>query len=230
MPDFVNPFPGMKPGKEMNNEELARALRLDLAAEEEATHLYTAHANAISNKAVKESLLDIANEERVHAGEFQRMIEVVTGDEGKFMREGAEEVNSKLLRGGGNMAQEADIDCLAQMMVVNILEHEASGSAKVIDPVRASDPNIPCHCFEYEDEKYCWKPGYLGLLSGKKNPEQIATCKITLPAGGGAAQRFTQLKSAISEAHKNWEEENGGGLGSWWDEVAKSLAKHNVSF
>ena len=36
MPEFVNPFPGMTPDRKMTPRELARALRLALAAEEEA--------------------------------------------------------------------------------------------------------------------------------------------------------------------------------------------------
>ncbi len=36
MPDLVNPFSGVVPGRKMADAELAGALRLDLAAEEEA--------------------------------------------------------------------------------------------------------------------------------------------------------------------------------------------------
>jgi rubrerythrin len=93
MPEFVNPFSGLKPGRKMTDSELARALRLDLAAEEEAVHLYEAHADATDNKLAKKVLLDIANEERVHAGEFQRLINILLKDEEKFLAEGAEEVD-----------------------------------------------------------------------------------------------------------------------------------------
>ena len=72
-----------------------RALRLDLAAEEEAVHLYTAHADATNNVMAKTMLNDIADEEKVHAGELLTMIEALTGDEQKFLTKGALEVHNK---------------------------------------------------------------------------------------------------------------------------------------
>lgn len=95
MPQFINPFSGLVPARKMNNEELIRAIRQDLAAEHEATHLYTAHAEATDNPVAKKMFLDIANEERVHAGEFLRLIEMFTGNEGKFVLQGAGEVDEK---------------------------------------------------------------------------------------------------------------------------------------
>ena len=94
MPEFVNPFSGMVPGREMTLDELVRALRLDLAAEHEAVHTYMAHANATDNPLAKAVLIDIANEERVHAGEFARLIAILTGDEEKHLAEGAAEVDA----------------------------------------------------------------------------------------------------------------------------------------
>ena len=49
MTEFVNPFSGKVPDRKLNSEELIRALRLDLAAEHEAVHLYMAHAEATDN-------------------------------------------------------------------------------------------------------------------------------------------------------------------------------------
>ena len=93
MPEFVNPFTGVVPGRKMTDSELLRALRLNLAAEEEAIHLYMAHADATDNDLAKKVLVDIANEERVHAGEFQRLISILAKDEEAFFAEGAEEVD-----------------------------------------------------------------------------------------------------------------------------------------
>lgn len=93
MPEFTNPFSGIVSGRKLTDSELARALRLNLAAEEEAVHLYQAHADATDNKLAKKVLLDIANEERVHAGEFQRLLNILIKDEEGFLAEGAEEVN-----------------------------------------------------------------------------------------------------------------------------------------
>jgi len=94
MPEFTNPFIGVVPGRKMTDSELLRALRLDLAAEEEAAHLYTAHADATDNELAKKVLLDIADEERVHKGEFQRLISILSKEEDAFLAEGAEEVEA----------------------------------------------------------------------------------------------------------------------------------------
>ena len=93
MPDFVNPFSGMVPRK-MTKEELLRALRLDLAAEEEAIHAYTAHADATDDELAKKVLLDIADEERVHVGEFQRLINLLAPEEPDLLAAGAAEVDA----------------------------------------------------------------------------------------------------------------------------------------
>lgn len=102
MPEFMNPFSGMTPGRKMSKEELIRALRLNLAAEEEAVHLYMAHADATDNELAKAVLKDIADEERVHAGEFQRLINILLDDEEKLLAEGAAEVDEIVeeLKGG----------------------------------------------------------------------------------------------------------------------------------
>ena len=93
MPEFVNPFSGKIPERKLSKGELIRALRLNLAAEHEAVHLYMAHADATDDPLAKKVLIDIANEERVHAGEFTRLIQLLSGDEDDFLAEGAEEVN-----------------------------------------------------------------------------------------------------------------------------------------
>lgn len=94
MPEFVNPFSGKIPDRKLTDGELVRALRLDLAAEEEATHTYMAHAEATDNPLAKAVLIDIANEERVHVGEFARLISLLTGDEDAFLQKGTQEVDT----------------------------------------------------------------------------------------------------------------------------------------
>ncbi len=93
MPDFTKPFAGNIPDRMMTHEELVRAMRLNVAAEEEATFVYMAHAEATDHPLAKKVLIDIANEERVHIGEFNRLIQILTGDEEKFLAEGAAEVD-----------------------------------------------------------------------------------------------------------------------------------------
>ena len=94
MPEFVNPFSGKVPDRKLTLEELVRAIRMNVAAEHEATHLYMAHAEATDHPLAKKVLIDIANEERVHVGEFNRLIEILTGDEAKWLADGAAEVDA----------------------------------------------------------------------------------------------------------------------------------------
>jgi rubrerythrin len=93
MPEFMNPFNGILPSRKLTKRELTRALRLSVAAEEEAIHLYEALADATDNTLAKTVLQDIANEEKVHVGEFQRLLSILLKDEDKWLQEGAEEVN-----------------------------------------------------------------------------------------------------------------------------------------
>lgn len=93
MPEFLNPFSGKVPDRNLTMDELIRAIRLDLAAEHEAVHLYLAHAQATDHPLAKKVLIDIANEERVHAGEFNRLINILTGDEEELLAQGAKEVD-----------------------------------------------------------------------------------------------------------------------------------------
>jgi len=91
--EFINPFTGVVPGRKLTLRELCRALRMTLAAEEEAVHLYEAIADVAGNELAKAVLQDIADEERVHAGEFQRVLSILLPDEDKLLGEGASEVN-----------------------------------------------------------------------------------------------------------------------------------------
>lgn len=93
MPDFMNPFIGVTPDRKLNDRELSRALRLSIAAEEEAIHLYEALADATDNKLAKDVLQDIADEEKEHQGEFLRLLKILVPDEQKWLDNGAEEVD-----------------------------------------------------------------------------------------------------------------------------------------
>lgn len=92
MPDFANPFPGLAPDRKMTLRELTRALRLNIAAELEAIHMYEAHADATDHPLAKKVLQDVANEERVHVGEFQKLISILLDDEEQWLENGYGEV------------------------------------------------------------------------------------------------------------------------------------------
>ena len=96
MPDFGTPFSGLAKDQKLTNEELIRAIRFMIAAEYEAIQLYMQLAESTDNKLAIEVLKDIADEERVHAGEFLRLLKELAQDEEKFYAEGAEEVEEKI--------------------------------------------------------------------------------------------------------------------------------------
>ncbi|MFW6180570.1 MAG: ferritin family protein [Spirochaetota bacterium] len=102
MPEFVNPFSGMAPDRKMTMGELIRAIRLNIAAEEEAIHLYMAHADATDHPLARKVLIDVANEEREHVGEFQRLLQLLAGDEDEWLGHGIEEVDEMAGELGGS--------------------------------------------------------------------------------------------------------------------------------
>jgi rubrerythrin len=104
MPEFVNPFSGKVPERKLTLEELVRAIRLNIAAEEEAIHLYMAHAQATDDELARKVLVEVANEERQHVGEFSRLLQLLTGDEDNWLAEGADEVNEMVAELGGGTA------------------------------------------------------------------------------------------------------------------------------
>ena len=98
MPDFGNSFSGLKKDRKLTEEELIRAIRFMIAAEYEAIQLYMQLAESTDHKLAQEVLKDIADEERVHAGEFLRLLKELAPDEEKFYTEGAKEVEEEIRR------------------------------------------------------------------------------------------------------------------------------------
>jgi len=89
--DFSSIAPLLKSEKKMDDREIARALRLAIAAEHDAAHLYELIADSCENKVVRELLQDIANEEKVHVGELQWLLSHIDRDNGRLLQEGVEE-------------------------------------------------------------------------------------------------------------------------------------------
>ena len=96
MPSFGSPFSGLAKDKKLNHEELVRAIRFMVAAEYEATQMYMQLAESTDHPLAIKVLTDIANEERVHAGEFLRLLHELSPDEAKLYAEGAKEVEQKI--------------------------------------------------------------------------------------------------------------------------------------
>ncbi|UWG97114.1 rubrerythrin [Dehalobacter sp. DCM] len=96
MPDFGHPFSGLAKDKKLTDAELIRAIRFMVSAEYEAIQMYMQLAESTDNKLAKEVLKDIADEERVHAGEFLRLLKELDPEEEKFYAEGAKEVEEEI--------------------------------------------------------------------------------------------------------------------------------------
>lgn len=96
MPDFGQPFSGRAKEKKLTDAELIRSIRFMIAAEYEAIQLYMQLAESTDNKLAIEVLKDIADEERVHAGEFLRLLKELAPDEEAFYAEGAKEVEEEI--------------------------------------------------------------------------------------------------------------------------------------
>ena len=96
MPEFGNPFSGLAKEHKLTNAELVRAIRFMISAEYEAVQLYMQLAESADNQLATDVLQDIADEERVHAGEFLRLLHELAPDEKKLYDEGAEEVQEMI--------------------------------------------------------------------------------------------------------------------------------------
>lgn len=92
MPEFGDPFSGLAAERKLTHEELVRAIRFMVSAEYEAIQLYMQLAESTDHELAKKVLVDIADEERVHAGEFLRLLYELAPDEKDHYVEGFEEV------------------------------------------------------------------------------------------------------------------------------------------
>ena len=108
MPEFATPFSGLAHDRKLSREELIRAIRYFIAAEYEAIQLYMQLAESINDELAIDVLKDIADEERVHAGEFLRLLKHLAPDEEKLYAEGAEEVE-EMMKPTGNEKNETPV-------------------------------------------------------------------------------------------------------------------------
>ena len=92
MPEFGSPFSELLNDRKLTAAELIRAIRFMVAAEYEAIQLYMQLAESTDNPLAVEVLKAVADEERVHAGEFLRLLHALAPDEKRLYSEGAKEV------------------------------------------------------------------------------------------------------------------------------------------
>jgi rubrerythrin len=77
----------------LDNREMARALRMAIAAEHEAVHLYELIADKSTDKKIKKVMQDIADEEKVHVGEIEVILASVDSDNPEKRAEGRDEAS-----------------------------------------------------------------------------------------------------------------------------------------
>lgn len=89
-----NPFVANVP-RQMTNEELAQALRVDMSGELEAIIGYEAHAAATTDERVKKVLYHIADEERQHMGQLQQILYMLSPKDAEQTQKGIQMIQQQ---------------------------------------------------------------------------------------------------------------------------------------
>lgn len=89
-------FTGMVAERKLTKSELIREIREMICSEYEAIKLYTQLAESTDDTVSKAVLLDIAQEEIVHAGEFLRLLKYLHPEEETFYQKGTKEVEEMM--------------------------------------------------------------------------------------------------------------------------------------
>jgi len=89
-----NPFVANVP-RQMSNQELAQAIRVDIAGELEAIIGYEAHSMATDDERVKKVLHHIADEERRHVGELEEVLYMLSPNDSQFIEEGKQKIKEQ---------------------------------------------------------------------------------------------------------------------------------------
>lgn len=93
MPNFSS-FTGTAPEKKLSKEEMIRALRFSIVAEYEAIEIYKQFVESSDNFLFRRVMNDVINEEKIHAGEFLRVLFELAPDEKEFYDKGFDEVQN----------------------------------------------------------------------------------------------------------------------------------------
>lgn len=81
--------------RQMSNDELAQAIRVDISGELEAIIGYEAHSMSTADERVKKILNHIADEERRHVGELQEILYMLSPKDAQFMEEGKQKIKDQ---------------------------------------------------------------------------------------------------------------------------------------
>jgi len=98
MPEFSTPFKGNNCEKKLSKDELIRTIRFSIASEFEAIQLYEQIINSTGDEFVKEAIQDITDEEKVHVGEFMKILKILSPKEFDFYKEGEKEIEDEFMQ------------------------------------------------------------------------------------------------------------------------------------
>lgn len=85
----------VKTPEKLTDRELTRAIRDAIMAEEGAIKQYESVVDATDNETAKKVLQSVADEEKVHVGELQKLLDELLPDEEEFLSDGEKEVEDK---------------------------------------------------------------------------------------------------------------------------------------
>ena len=93
--------------KKLTDRELARALRLDAAAEVDAMNLYEAHIESTDNEDAKKVLAFIAKDEKEHYALFVELIRRLDPDQAEELASAGPKLDAILKAPSGAVSEEA---------------------------------------------------------------------------------------------------------------------------
>ncbi len=99
MPEFCTPFSTKKSDRKLTKEELIRAIRFSIASEYEAIQIYEELEESIDNEDAKKLLHEIAEDEKVHVGNFLHLLKLLDPEEEIFYKQGCKEAKEVIEKG-----------------------------------------------------------------------------------------------------------------------------------
>lgn len=95
--DFSSIAPALKSDRPLDDRELARVIRLAIAAEHDAAHLYELISDSTKDPRVKKTLQNIASEEKIHVGELEKLLSMFDKENDAMVEKGKKEVSEEIL-------------------------------------------------------------------------------------------------------------------------------------
>lgn len=143
MPNFGDPLTGLNSDRPLTKEELIRAIRFMVAAEYEAIEMYGKVHDAAEDEKIKKAIMSIIEEEKVHAGEFMKMVTYLDPEEVKFYQKGFKETKEFLKSSSRRvLAKFLEIDAGYGTDVSKPLE-KLRRIIQPKEPMKPADPNEP---------------------------------------------------------------------------------------